>query len=58
MKIYIVQIDMSYDYTGDDWQNSGIAFKTLEQAQADVEFKIEHYSIERKGLRIVDLELV
>lgn len=58
MKIYIVQIDMSDDYTGDDWQNANIAFKTSEQAQADIEFKIEHYSIERKGLRIVDMELV
>jgi hypothetical protein len=58
MKIYIVQIDMSDDYTGDDWQNADLAFKTKEQAQADLEFKINHYGIERKGLRIVDLELV
>jgi hypothetical protein len=58
MKIYIVQIDMSDDYSGDDWQNADLAFKTPEQAQADVEFKIEHYGIERRGLRVVDLELV
>lgn len=58
MKIYIVQIDMTDDYTGDDWQNAEFAFRTLVQAQADVEFKIDHYGIERKGLRIVDLELV
>jgi hypothetical protein len=58
MKIYIVQIDMSDDYTGDDWQNADFAFKTKEQAEADLEFKINHYGIERKGLRIVDLELV
>jgi hypothetical protein len=58
MKIYIVQIDMSDDYTGTDWQNADLAFNTLEQAEADVRFKIEHYGIERQGLRIVDLELV
>jgi hypothetical protein len=58
MKIYIVQIDMSCDYDGTDWQNADIAFQTKEQAEADLKFKVNEYGIERKGLRIVDLELV
>lgn len=58
MKIYIVQIDMSSDYSGDDWQNADLAFKTREQAELDIQFKIEEYGIDPIGLRIVDLELV
>lgn len=58
MKIYIVQIDMSCDYDGTDWQNADIAFQTKEQADADLEFKVNEYGIDRRGLRIVDLELV
>lgn len=55
MKIYIVQIDMSGN---GDWENADLAFKTKEQAEADLEWKINHYGIDRKHLRIVDLELV
>lgn len=55
MKIYIVQIDMS---DNNDWENADLAFKTKEQAEADIEFKVNEYGIERKALRIVDLELV
>lgn len=58
MKIYIVQIDMSDAYDGTQWENADLAFKTKEQAEADLEFKVAEYGIERKGLRIVDLELV
>lgn len=58
MKIYIVQIDMSDNYSGTDWQNADIAFQTKEQAEADLEFKTNEYGIQRHGLRIVDLELV
>jgi hypothetical protein len=58
MKIYIVQIDMSEETTGVEWENADLAFKTKEQAEADVEWKIEHYGIKREHLRIVDLELV
>lgn len=56
MKIYIVQIDMAED--GVEWQNADLAFKTREQAEADVEWKIQHYGIDRRHLRVVDLELV
>jgi hypothetical protein len=58
MKIYIVQIDMSCDYDGTQWENADLAFKTKEQADTDIEFKVKEYGIDRKGLRIVDLELV
>jgi len=58
MKIYIVQIDMSDAYDGTQWENADLAFKTKEQAEADLEFKVAEYGIERKGLRVVDLELV
>lgn len=58
MKIYIVQIDMSDAYDGTQWENADLAFKTKEQAEADLEFKVAEYGIERRGLRIVDLELV
>jgi len=58
MKIYIVQIDMSCDNDGTQWENADLAFKTKEQAQADIEFKVAEYGIEPKALRIVDLELV
>ena len=56
MKIYIVQIDMSDDST--QWENADLAFKTKEQAEADIEFKVNEYGIERKALRIVEVELV
>lgn len=56
MKIYIVQIDMSDN--GTQWENADLAFKTEEQAQADIEFKVKEYGIEPKALRIVELELV
>lgn len=58
MKIYIVQIDMSCDNDGTQWENADLAFKTKEQAQADIEFKVAEYGIEPKALRIIDLELV
>lgn len=58
MKIYIVQIDMSDAYDGTQWENADLAFQTKEQAEADLEFKVAEYGIERRGLRIVDLELV
>ena len=58
MKIYIVQIDMSDMYDGTQWENADLAFKTKEQAEADLEFKVNEYGIERHGLRIVELELV
>ena len=58
MKIYIVQIDMSDAYDGTQWENADLAFKSKEQAEADLEFKVGEYGIERKGLRIVELELV
>lgn len=58
MKIYIVQIDMSDAYDGTDWQNADLAFKSKEHAEAHIEQVIEEYGIERKGLRIVELELV
>lgn len=58
MKIYIVQIDMSCDNDGTQWENADLAFKTKEQAQADTEFKVAEYGIEPKALRIVELELV
>ena len=58
MKIYIVQIDMSCDNDGTQWENADLAFKTEEQAQADIDFKVTEYGIEAKALRIVELELV
>ena len=58
MKIYIVQIDMSNDYSGDDWQNADLAFKTREQAELDIQFKLEEYGMDPTGLRIVELDLV
>ena len=56
MKIYIVQIDMSDN--GTQWENADLAFKTKERAEADIEFKVKEYGIDRKDLRIVDVELV
>jgi len=58
MKIYIVQIDMSCDNDGTQWENADLAFKTEAQAQADIDFKVGEYGIDRKALRIVELELV
>ena len=58
MKIYIVQIDMSCDNDGTQWENADLAFNSKEQAQADIEFKVAEYGIEPKALRIVELELV
>ena len=58
MKIYIVQIDMSCDNDGTQWENADLAFKTEEQAQADIDFKVKEYGIDPKALRIVELELV
>ena len=58
MKIYIVQIDMSDRTDYPQWENSDLAFKTNEQAKADIEFKVTEYGIEPKDLRIVELELV
>ena len=45
-------------YDGTQWENADLAFKSKEQAEADLEFKVGEYGIERKGLRIVELELV
>ena len=58
MKIYIVQIEMSDSNDYPQWENADLAFKTKEQAEADIEFKVVEYGIERKDLRIVKLELV
>ena len=58
MKIYIVQIDMSDTYNGTQWENCDRAFRTREAADADVEFMIQEHGIERRGLRIEELELV
>lgn len=58
MKIYIVQIDMSDDYDVTQWENADLAFKTKEQAESDINFKVNEYGIDREHLRIVDLELV
>ena len=58
MKIYIVQIDMSDRTDYPQWENADLAFKTNEQAKADIEFKVIEYGIEPKDLRIVELELV
>lgn len=58
MTIYIVQIDMSDAYDGTQWENCDRAFQTREAAEADLEFMIGEYGIERQGLRIVDLELL
>lgn len=49
---------MSDAYDGTDWQNADLAFKSKEHAEAHIEQVIEEYGIERKGLRIVELELV
>lgn len=58
MKIYVVQIDMSEDNDGTEWENADFAFKSKEQAQADIEFKIAEYGIEAQCFRINELELV
>ena len=58
MKIYIVQIDMSCDNDGTQWENADLAFNTKEQAEADIYFKVTEYGIDRKALRIEELELV
>ena len=58
MKIYVVQIDMSEGYNGTQWENTDFAFKSKEQAQADIEFKIAEYGIKAQGFRINELELV
>ena len=58
MKIYIVQIDMSDAYDGTQWENCNRAFRDREAADADVEFMIQEHGIERRGLRIEELELV
>ena len=58
MKIYVVQIDMSEAYNGTQWENTDFAFKSKEQAQADIEFKIAEYGIEAQGFRIKELELI
>lgn len=58
MKIYVIQIDMSDAYDGTDWQNADLSFKSKKLAEAHIEQVIEDYGIERKGLRIVELELV
>ncbi len=58
MKIYIVQIDMSDDYDITQWENADLAFKSKEQAEADIEFKVGEYGIDREHLRIAELELV
>jgi hypothetical protein len=49
---------MSDAYDGTDWQNADLAFKTKQQAVEDLEFKVKEYGIDRKGLRIDELELV
>ena len=58
MDIYIVQIDMSDAYDGTQWENCNRAFRTREDAEADLEFMIQEHGIERRGLRIEELELV
>lgn len=58
MKIYIVQIDMSWDTDGTWWETADLAFKTKEAAEADIEFKVKEYGIDPEGLRIVEAELV
>ena len=58
MKIYIVQIDMSRDNDGTKWENADLAFKTKEQAEAVIYFKMTEYGVPRKALRIDELELV
>ena len=58
MKIYIVQIDMSDAYDGTQWENCDRAFRAREDAEADLEFMIREHGIERRGLRIEELELV
>jgi hypothetical protein len=58
MKIYVVQIDMSETYNGTQWENTDLAFKTKEQAQADIEFKIAEYGIKAEGFRINEMELI
>lgn len=54
MKTYIVQINMA-DGIGVDWQNSDIAFKTREEAEADIAFMMKEYGILEQDLRIVEL---
>ena len=58
MKIYIVQINMSDCTDCPLWENADFAFKTREQADADIEFKATEYGIKSEDLRIVELELV
>ena len=58
MKIYIVQIDMSDAGDGTQWENCDRAFRTREAADADVEFMIREYGIDRRALHIEELELV
>ena len=58
MKIYIVQIDMSDASDGTQWENCDRAFQTREAAEADVEFMIGEYGIDRRALHIEELELV
>ena len=58
MKIYIVQIDMSDRYNGTQWENCDRAFRTREAAEADLEFMIREYGIDRRALNIEELELV
>ena len=58
MKIYVVQIDMSDRYDGSQWENADLAFPTRDQAELDIQFKIEEYGIDPIGLRVVELELV
>ena len=58
MKIYIVQIDMSCDNDGTQWENCDRAFQTRDAAEADVEFMVREYGIDRRGLHIEELELV
>ena len=58
MKIYIVQIDMSDAYDGTQWENCDRAFQTREAAEADLEFMIGEYGIDRRALHIEELELI
>lgn len=58
MKIYVVQIDMSDAYNGTQWENCDRAFRVRKDAEADLEFMIREHGIERRGLRIEELELI
>ena len=59
MKIYIVQIKMSDNVVyGARWENCDRAFRTREAAEADIEFMIGEYGIDRCDLCIAELELV